>query len=179
MAPKTRLSARRPSLRLVSSRLDTAPDLDKIEAEDKNIPLTPANQSVKELLSRCIKQARLFDAEKTMAEEETNAAKHLLKPAKADRGKLPGGLLLGSKQLAKLYRKREEQDKKKVEAAQKRQAKRSATKSTIAAGSKRRKVSKRQRELDQESNGEDSDTLESTGIDEVSDDEVVAQVFYT
>jgi len=153
MAPRTLLSARRPGLRLVSSHLDTAPDLDKIEVEDKNIPLTPANQSVKELLSRCIKQARLSDAEKTITEEEAHAAKHLLKPAKADRWQLPGGLLLDFKQLAKLYRKREEQDKKKAEAAQKCQAKRSATKSTIAAGSKRRKVSKRQRELDQESNG--------------------------
>jgi len=103
----------------------------------------------------------------------------LLKPAKADCRQLPGGLLLGSKQLAKLYRKCEEQDKKKAETAQKRQAKRSATKSTIAAGSKRRKVSKRQRELDQESNGEDSDTLGLTGFDEVSDDEVVTQVCYT
>jgi len=103
----------------------------------------------------------------------------LLKPAQAERRQLPGGLLLDSKQLAKLYQKREEQDKKKAEAAQKRQAKRSATKSTIAAGSKRRMVSKRLRELDQEPNGEDSDTLGSTGIDEVSDDEVVAQVCYT
>jgi len=103
----------------------------------------------------------------------------LLKPAKADRRQLPGGVLLGSTQLAKLYWKREEQDKKKAETAQKRQAKRSATKSTIAAGSKRTKISKRQREQDQESNGLDSDTLGSTGIDQVSDNEVVAQVCYT
>jgi len=51
MASKTPLSARCHGLRLVSSHLNTAPDLDKIEAEDKTIPLTPANQSVKELLS--------------------------------------------------------------------------------------------------------------------------------
>jgi len=65
----------------------------------------------------------------------------LLKPAKADCRQLPSGLLLGSKQLAKLYRKREEQDKKKAEAAQKYQAKRLATKSRIAAHFKRRNVS--------------------------------------
>jgi len=47
MAPKTLRSAGRPGLRLVSSHLDTALGLDKIEAEDKNIPLTSANQSVK------------------------------------------------------------------------------------------------------------------------------------
>ena len=179
MAPKTPLSAGRPGLRLVSSRLDTAPGLDKIEAEDKNIPLTSANQSVKELLSRCIKQARISDPVKTIAEKDANAAKHLLKPAKADCRQLPSGLLLGSKQLAKLYQKREEQDKQKAEAAQKRQAKRSATKSRIAARSKRRNISQRQRDLDQESNGEDSDTLVSIGIDEVSHDEDVAQVCYT
>ena len=179
MAPKTPLSTRRPGLRPVSSRLDTAPELDKIEVENKDIPPTPANQSLKELLSRCIKQARISEAEKVIAEEEANAAKHLLKPAKADRRQLPGGLLLGSKQLAKLYRKRKEQDKKKLEAAEKRQAKRLATKSTVPTSYKRRKVSQRQSEPYQDTDGDDSDTLGLTGIDEVSDNEGVAKVCYT
>ena len=69
MAATTPLSACRPCLRLVSRRLDTAPDLDKIEAMDTNMPLTPSNQFVKELVSRCIKQAWISDAEKTIKEE--------------------------------------------------------------------------------------------------------------
>jgi len=114
-----------------------------------------------------------------LQKEEANAAKHLLKPAKADRRQLPGGLLLGSKELAKLYQKCEEQDTKKLEAGEKRQAKRSAAKSTTAASSKKTKVSYRQRELDPESDGDGSNTLGSTGIHVVTDNEVVAKICYT
>jgi len=67
MAPKASLSARRPGLGSVSSCLDTAPELDVIEEENKDIPLTPANNSLKELLSCCIKQVRISDPETVIA----------------------------------------------------------------------------------------------------------------
>jgi len=179
MVPKDLLSAHHSGLGPVFSHLNTASELDKIEVENNDIPLTPANQSLKELLSRCINQVRISDTEKVIAEEEANRVKHLLKPAKADHRQHPGRLFLSSKLLAKLYRKCEEQDKKKPAAAEKHQVKRSAWMNRTPASSKKRKVLQRQSELDLGSDRNDSNTVRSTGIDEVSDKEVIAEVYYT
>jgi len=114
MVPKTPLATRRPGLRLSAGNVVGAPELDRIELNNQQIEETPANKALKSLLTWCIRGARGINAAGVIAEEEVATVHQLAKPAKADRRQLPGGLLLSSKHLAKLYHKCMELDKKKA-----------------------------------------------------------------
>ena len=71
-------------------------------------------------MTKCMKEVPIIDDTRVIAEEEVYKVRQVVKPAKADRRQLRGGLLVGSKHLAKLYRKCMELEKKKVEAVPKR-----------------------------------------------------------
>jgi len=120
MVPKTPFATQRPGLRSSTDRLVGVPKLDHIELSSQQIEENSANKALKDLLTRCMKEAHIIDAGRVFAEEEVEKVHQIVKPAKADRRQLRGGLLLSSKHLAKWYHKCMELDKKKVEAAAKR-----------------------------------------------------------
>ena len=74
-----------------------------------------------------MKEACIIDAATVIAKEDIDKVHQLVKPAKADRRQLCGGLQLCFEHLAKLYHKRGELDKKMVEAA----AERKETKASV------------------------------------------------
>jgi len=119
MVAKTPLATRRPNLRPSTDRVVGASELDRIELSSQQIEENPANKALKDLLTRCMKEAHIIDAARVIAQEEVDKVRQLVKPAKADRQQLCGGLLLSSKHLAKLYHKPIALDKKKVQAAAK------------------------------------------------------------
>ena len=141
MVSKTPLATRRPGLRPASHRIEGAPELDQIKLSNEQIPETPENKAVKDLLTQCIKQARILNAARVIADEEVTKVRQLVKPAKADRRQLGGGLLLSSKHLAKLYHKRMALDKKKAEASMKRKVTKAlAKRQTQSKGRKGRRT---------------------------------------
>jgi len=62
MVPKTPLATRRPGLRPSTDRVVGAPELDHIELSSQQIQENPANKALKDLLTMCMKEARIIDA---------------------------------------------------------------------------------------------------------------------
>jgi len=168
MVPKTPWATRRPGLQPSTDRVVGAPEVDRIELSSQQIEENPANEALKDLLTRCIKEARIIDAARVIAEEGVDKVRQVVKPAKTDRRQLRGGLLLSSKHLAKLYQKRMELDKKKVEAPAK-------CKETKALVQRKAQSKTNTRKMIQQDEGEEVNTSSSDDkeSESISDEEMV------
>ena len=173
MVPKTALATRRPGLRPASHRIEGAPELDQIKLSNEQIPATPENKAVKDLLTQCIKQARILNAVKVIADEEVTKVRQLVKPAKADRRQLGGGLLLSSKPLAKLYHKRMALDKKKAKASMKRKERKALAKRQTQSKGRKGKRTHVESEEEVMASSTDSEESESDSDEEAVENQLV------
>jgi len=173
MVPKTPLATRRPGLRPASHRIEGAPELDQIELSNEQIPETPENKAVKDLLTQCIKQARILNAARVIADKEVTKVRQLVKPAKADRRQLGGGLLLSSKHLAKLYHKRMALDKKKAEASMKRKERKALAKRQTQSKGRKGKRTHVESEEEAMASSIDSEESESGSDEEAVENQLV------
>ncbi|KAG0642234.1 hypothetical protein HOY80DRAFT_1037257 [Tuber brumale] len=140
MVPKTPLATRCPGSQPSAERIVGAPKHDCIALSGQQIEVTATNKALKDVLTQCIKEARIIRAARVIGEAEVNKVCQLAKPAKADRLQLRGGLLLSSKHLGKLYHKHMKLDKKKAAAVAKHKETKALAERKVLSKTNKRKL---------------------------------------
>ena len=120
-------------------------------------------------MPRGMKEARIIDNAKVIAEEEVDKVRQLVKPAKVDRRQLHGGLPLSSKHLAKLYHKLLELDKKKGKVAAKRKETKALVQRKAQSKTNTRKVIQQDDVEEVNTSSSDNEESESSSDEEMVD----------